>query len=88
MCRSAVSGPLVRPFASAGPTLMLTGGPMLNGKYQGGDIGSGTMVWKFSEEVRGGRMTWPDFFDAEAGQSRSHGHCMTMGTASTMASMA
>ncbi|GAC1593876.1 MAG: IlvD/Edd family dehydratase [Candidatus Velthaea sp.] len=70
------------------PSLMVTGGPMLNGKYQGGDIGSGTMVWKFSEEVRGGRMTWSDFFDAEAGQSRSNGHCMTMGTASTMASMA
>ncbi len=70
------------------PTLMVTGGPMLNGKYRGQDIGSGTMVWKFSEEVRGGSMTWPDFFDAEAGQSRSNGHCMTMGTASTMASMA
>ena len=70
------------------PTVMLTGGPMLNGKYRGGDIGSGTMVWKFSEEVRAGALTWKDFFDAEAGQSRSNGHCMTMGTASTMASMA
>ena len=70
------------------PTIMLTGGPMLNGKYRGGDIGSGTMVWKFSEEVRAGALTWEDFFDAEAGQSRSNGHCMTMGTASTMASMA
>ena len=70
------------------PALMLTGGPMLNGKYRGGDIGSGTMVWKFSEEVRGGQKTWDDFFEAEAGQSRSNGHCMTMGTASTMASMA
>ena len=70
------------------PTIMLTGGPMLNGKYRGGDIGSGTMVWKFSEEVRAGALTWKDFFDAEAGQSRSNGHCMTMGTASTMASMA
>jgi len=70
------------------PALMLTGGPMLNGKYRGRDVGSGTMVWQFSEEVRGGHMTWPDFFEAEAGQSRSSGHCMTMGTASTMASMA
>jgi L-arabonate dehydrase len=70
------------------PTLMVTGGPMLNGKYRGGEIGSGTMVWQFSEEVRAGTMTWPDFFEAEAGQSRSNGHCMTMGTASTMASMA
>ena len=70
------------------PAIMVTGGPMLNGKYRGGDIGSGTMVWQFSEEVRAGRMTWPDFREAEAGQSRSNGHCMTMGTASTMASMA
>jgi dihydroxy-acid dehydratase len=70
------------------PTIMVTGGPMLNGKYRGQDIGSGTMVWKFSEEVRGGTKTWDDFFEAEAGQSRSNGHCMTMGTASTMASMA
>ncbi|HEY4442599.1 MAG TPA: IlvD/Edd family dehydratase [Candidatus Elarobacter sp.] len=70
------------------PTLMVTGGPMLNGKYRGQEIGSGTMVWQFSEEVRAGKMTWPDFFEAEAGQSRSNGHCMTMGTASTMASMA
>jgi dihydroxy-acid dehydratase len=70
------------------PAIMVTGGPMLNGKYRGGEIGSGTMVWKFSEEVRGGRKTWEDFFEAEEGQSRSNGHCMTMGTASTMASMA
>jgi dihydroxy-acid dehydratase len=70
------------------PTIMLTGGPMLNGKYRGGDIGSGTMVWKFSEQVRAGEMTWKEFFEAESGQSRSNGHCMTMGTASTMASMA
>jgi len=70
------------------PTIMLTGGPMLNGKYRGSDIGSGTMVWKFSEQVRAGEMTWKEFFEAESGQSRSNGHCMTMGTASTMASMA
>ena len=70
------------------PAIMVTGGPMLNGKYRGQDIGSGTMVWQFSEEVRGGKKTWDDFFEAEAGQSRSNGHCMTMGTASTMASMA
>ena len=70
------------------PAIMVTGGPMLNGKYRGTDVGSGTMVWQFSEEVRGGKKTWDDFFEAEAGQSRSNGHCMTMGTASTMASMA
>ena len=60
---------------------------MLNGKFRDRDIGSGTAVWEFSEAVRGGQMTLQDFMDAEAGMSRSAGHCMTMGTASTMASM-
>jgi dihydroxy-acid dehydratase len=69
------------------PTVCLSGGPMLNGKYRGQDIGSGTSVWQFSEAVRAGEMTLQDFMAAEAGQSRSVGHCMTMGTASTMASM-
>jgi len=70
------------------PTIILTGGPMLNGKYKNQDLGSGTDVWRFSEEVRAGRMTAQEFLDAEAGMSRSAGHCSTMGTASTMASMA
>ena len=69
------------------PTITLSGGPMLNGKFQGEDIGSGTDVWRFSEAVRAGRMTLADFMSAEQGMSRSIGHCMTMGTASTMASM-
>ncbi|HTV03352.1 MAG TPA: IlvD/Edd family dehydratase [Luteitalea sp.] len=67
------------------PTIVLSGGPMLNGKFRGRDIGSGTHVWKFSEDVRCGVMPLADFTDAEAGMSRSAGHCMTMGTASTMA---
>jgi len=69
------------------PALVVSGGPMLNGKFRGEDIGSGTHVWKFSESVRAGEMTLADFMDAEACMSRSNGHCMTMGTASTMASM-
>ncbi|HTX02177.1 MAG TPA: IlvD/Edd family dehydratase [Candidatus Acidoferrales bacterium] len=69
------------------PTLQITGGPMLNGKWRGEDIGSGTAVWRLSEDVRAGKLTIEEFFEAEAGQSRSNGHCMTMGTASTMASM-
>jgi dihydroxy-acid dehydratase len=67
------------------PTIMVTGGPMLNGKFQGCDAGSGTHVWQFSEEVRAGRMSQADFRAAEACLSRSSGHCTTMGTASTMA---
>ncbi|WP_169582011.1 MULTISPECIES: IlvD/Edd family dehydratase [Microbacterium] len=66
------------------PTLLITGGPMLNGKFRGRDIGSGTDVWRFSEEVRAGRMTADEFAEAEGGMSRSPGHCMTMGSASTM----
>ena len=60
---------------------------MLNGKWKGADIGSGTDVWKFSEAVRAGEMTLQDFMAAESGMSRSKGVCMTMGTASTMASL-
>jgi len=69
------------------PTIVLSGGPMLNGKFRGCDIGSGTSVWQFSEAVKAGEMTLADFISAESGMSRSPGHCMTMGTASTMASM-
>ncbi len=58
---------------------------MLNGNFRGKDIGSGTDIWKFSEEVRAGRMSQKDFREAEGCMSRSNGHCMTMGTASSMA---
>ena len=60
---------------------------MLNGKYKGRDIGSGTAVWKFSEDVRSGKMSLEEFYEAEACMSRSYGSCNTMGTASTMACM-
>src|SRR5678815_489488 len=69
------------------PALMVSGGPMLNGKFRGNDIGSGTDVWRFSEEVRSGEMTECEFLEAEGCMNRSDGHCMTMGTASTMASV-
>ncbi len=69
------------------PAVVVSGGPMLNGKYCGQDIGSGTEVWRYSEEVRAGTMSLEQFMDAEACMSRSAGHCMVMGTASTMATM-
>jgi dihydroxy-acid dehydratase len=69
------------------PTIGLSGGPMLNGKFRGQDIGSGTGVWKMSEMVRAGEMTFAEFTESESGMHRSKGSCMTMGTASTMASM-
>ena len=69
------------------PTIVISGGPMLNGHYRGKTIGSGTDVWKLSEDVRAGVMSPQEFMEAESAMSRSAGHCMTMGTASTMASM-
>jgi L-arabonate dehydrase len=69
------------------PALVVSGGPMLNGHFRGQTIGSGTAVWQMSEDVRGGKMQLADFMDAESCMSRSAGHCMTMGTASTMACM-
>jgi dihydroxy-acid dehydratase len=69
------------------PTIGLSGGPMLSGKFHGCELGSGTGVWQMSEKVRAGEMKLEEFFDAESCMHRSKGHCMTMGTASTMASM-
>jgi dihydroxy-acid dehydratase len=69
------------------PAIVVSGGPMLNGQYRGRTIGSGTDVWKLSEDVRAGKMSPEEFAAAESAMSRSPGHCMTMGTASTMASM-
>ncbi|MCG8356607.1 MAG: dihydroxy-acid dehydratase, partial [Kiloniellales bacterium] len=69
------------------PAIAVSGGPMLNGRYRGETVGSGTHVWKYDAMVKAGEMTMADFMDAETGMSRSIGHCMTMGTASTMASM-
>ncbi len=69
------------------PTIGLSGGPMLNGKFQGKDVGSGTGVWMMSEMVRAGTMTMEEFVASESCMHRSKGNCMTMGTASTMACM-
>lgn len=70
------------------PSIVVTGGPMLNGYFRGERVGSGTHMWKFSEAVKAGEMTQEEFVEAEASMSRSSGTCNTMGTASTMASMA
>lgn len=69
------------------PTIAISGGPMLNGDFKGRKLGSGTDTWKFSEDVRAGKMSQDEFMAAESGMNRSYGHCMTMGTASTMASI-
>ena len=69
------------------PTIGLSGGPMLSGKFHGCDLGSGTGLWQMTDQVRAGTMKLEEFFEAEGCMHRSKGHCMTMGTASTMASM-
>ena len=68
------------------PTIVVSGGPMLTGKYRGKDI-STSDVWRFSEAYRAGTMSDEEFFTAEACMARSRGHCAVMGTASTMACM-
>jgi len=69
------------------PTIGLSGGPMLSGKFHGRDLGSGTGLWQMTEQLRAGKMKPEEYFEAESCMHRSKGHCMTMGTASTMASM-
>ncbi|WP_293576570.1 IlvD/Edd family dehydratase [Phaeobacter sp.] len=86
-CDKTTPGQLMGAASVDLPSIVVSSGPMLNGKWQGKDIGSGTDVWKFSEAVRAGEMTLQDFMAAESGMSRSKGVCMTMGTASTMASL-
>ncbi|MCF4281880.1 dihydroxy-acid dehydratase [Acinetobacter baumannii] len=70
------------------PAIVVTGGPMLNGKHKGKDIGAGTIVWQMHEELKAGKIDLNEFLSAESGMSRSVGTCNTMGTASTMACMA
>ena len=70
------------------PSIVLTGGPMLNGWFHGERVGAGTHLWRFSEAVKAGEMSQGEFLEAEAAVTRSSGSCNTMGTASSMASIA
>ncbi len=80
---------LVMGAVSAGlPFVYLPAGPMLRGNYKGGTLGSGSDGWKYWAERRAGTITAEEWFGVEAGIARSHGHCMTMGTASTMTAIA
>jgi L-arabonate dehydrase len=69
------------------PAVMVTGGPMLRGRWRAEDLGSGTDNWRLWAERRAGTLNDEDWAEAESCMSRSNGHCMVMGTASTMASM-
>ena len=70
------------------PSILVSGGPMLNGRFRGQELGSGTDVFRLDEDYRTGKISKADLDEAEAAMSRSAGSCMTMGTASTMASIA
>ena len=67
------------------PAIVVTGGPMLNGRWRGRELGSCSDCWHYHEELRAGRISEVEFEEIENAMSRSNGHCMTMGTASTMA---
>lgn len=86
-CDKTTPGQLMGAASVDLPAIVVSSGPMLNGKFRGRDIGSGTDVWKLSEDVRAGRIPLNEFLAAESGMSRSHGTCMTMGSASTFAAM-
>ena len=86
-CDKTTPGQLMGAASVDLPTAIVSSGPMLSGKYKGRDIGSGTDVWKFSEDARSGIISTQEFLGAEAGMSRSHGTCMTMGSASSFAAI-
>lgn len=87
-CDKTSPGQLMGAASVDLPTILVSSGPMLNGRFRGQTIGSGTDVWRFSEEVRAGRMSQEEFNAAEAGMSPSRGVCMTMGSASSFAAVA
>ncbi len=86
-CDKTTPGQLMGACSVDLPAIVVSAGPKLNGTFKGKPIGSGTDVWRLSEAVRAGEMSMDDFTAAEAGMSRSHGVCNTMGTASTMSSL-
>lgn len=86
-CDKTVPGSLLGAASANIPALMITGGPMLNGHWRNQQLGSCTDCWRANEDLRAGRLTETDFNEIELSMSRSNGHCQTMGTASTMASV-
>jgi L-arabonate dehydrase len=87
-CDKTTPAQLMGAASADVPSLMVPGGPMLRGMWRGTELGSGTDVRRFWEEVRAGRMTEEEWCEVESCVSRSAGHCTVMGTASTMACVA
>ncbi len=87
-CDKTTPGLLLGAFSMDIPAIFVPAGPMLRGNWQGRILGSGSDVWKYWDELRAGRISEADWEEIENGIARSHGHCMTMGTASTMTAIA
>ena len=87
-CDKTTPGLVMGATSMGLPFVFLPAGPMLNGRWKGQTLGSGSDGWKYWDERRAGTITEQDWIDVEGGIARSYGHCMTMGTASTMTSIA
>ncbi|MDA7948396.1 MAG: L-arabinonate dehydratase [Hyphomicrobiaceae bacterium] len=87
-CDKTTPGLLMGAISMDLPTIFFPAGPMLRGNWKGKPLGSGSDTWKYYDELRAGRITEDDWREVEEGIARSFGHCMTMGTASTMTSIA
>jgi dihydroxy-acid dehydratase len=87
-CDKTTPGLLMGATSAGLPAIFLPAGPMLRGNWHGKVLGSGSDSWKYWDERRAGTITERDWLDIEAGIARSHGTCMTMGTASTMTAIA
>ncbi|MBR0668535.1 dihydroxy-acid dehydratase [Roseomonas hellenica] len=87
-CDKTTPGLLLGATSMDIPAIFVPAGPMLRGNWQGKVLGSGSDSWKYWDELRAGKITEQDWLGVEAGIARSHGTCMTMGTASTMTAIA
>lgn len=87
-CDKTTPGLLMGAISMDVPTIYLPAGPMLRGNWQGKTLGSGSDSWKYWDDLRAGQITQEDWEGVERGIARSYGHCMTMGTASTMTAIA
>jgi len=85
-CDKTTPGLLMGATSVGLPAIYMPAGPMLRGSWRGETLGSGSDSWKYWDEKRAGNITEEDWSEIEGGIARSHGHCMTMGTASTMTS--
>ena len=87
-CDKTTPGLLMGATSAGVPAIFVPAGPMLRGNWNGKVLGSGSDAWKFWDERRAGNISDAEWSAIEGGIARSHGHCMTMGTASTMTAIA